>query len=660
MGIIKLLDKDTVNKIAAGEVIENPAAVVKELVENSIDAEADSVTVEIKEGGKELIRVTDNGFGMEALDLRTAFLPHATSKIKKIEDLFSIRSLGFRGEALPSIASVSKTEAFSKTVESLSGTMILIEGGEEKESKEIGVPEGTTFVVRELFYNTPARKKFLKSASTEGRYVLEVMEKIALSHPHIAFKFIMNGQVKFQTTGNGNLKDTIFYMYGKDVSSNIFPLPPFQSKEGYEVSGFIGKPSLIRGNREYETYFINGRAIKDKVITRAIEAAYKPFIMGGKFPFTCLLLKVKQELVDVNVHPKKLEVRFAQADEIYSLVYHAVTESLKGRELIPDASYSAKSENTTLVRDFRKDDFVVPNVPMPEPFESKREEEWKKELKPLFKQESFLAERHEYEPKVEEKKPPLPERENSNTVEEELLTDVEITFKEGEARKVEPPFQEKEALEPLPTSEETSFKEAPGLMEEKIFPDIKFVGQVFGTYWIVQYGDKVYMIDQHAAHEKVMYERFLERFKTEKVSSQTLLPPKLIRLSESQLTVFFELKEELFKLGFEAEPFGGVELILKAVPTELFGLSAEEALMDILDSSLPGAKERLSENTLDRLASKACKAAVKGNHSLSEEEARRLIKDLMSLDNPYNCPHGRPTMIFLSKAEIEKKFKRQL
>lgn len=628
MGKIRVLDEATINKIAAGEVIENPAAIVKELVENSIDAESNSITVEIKEGGTSLIRVTDNGLGIEREDLVTAFLPHATSKIRNLEDIFSVTSLGFRGEALPSIASVSKVEVLSKTADSLTGTIYVVEGGIPQTPKEIGVPEGTTFVVRDIFYNTPARKKFLKSANTEGRYVLDVMEHLALSHPEISFKFITNGQLKFQTVGNGNLKDVIYYMYGKDVTAGSFPLSAFSPREGYKIHGFLGKPALIRGNREYETYFINGRYIKSKIITKAIEDAYKPYIMGGKYPFTCLFLELNAEFVDVNVHPTKLEVRFSDAEAIYHLVYHAITESLSEKELIPDAGLATKPEKTSMVRDLRKESFVIPDIPMPEPFENKRADEWKKEMKPLFRQESFVADIQEYK----------------KTASYESLQ------------------SEKEKSEPIKLQSEkaSEIEDEPILMQPKILPDIRMIGQVFGTYWIIQYGDKVYMIDQHAAHEKVMFERFVANLKADGVVSQNLFPPVLVTLSESQSMIFSEIKDEILRLGFEVEAFGGSEYVMKAVPAELFGLSERDAFIEMLDEAASISKQKLSDNTLNKLATRACKAAIKGNHTLSEAEAIKLIKDLMSLENPYNCPHGRPTMIFISQAEIEKKFKRQL
>ena len=404
MAIINLLDKDTINKIAAGEVIEGPAAVVKELVENAIDADANSVTVEIKDGGTSLIRVTDNGKGIGSDDIKTAFLPHATSKIKTADDLVLVSSLGFRGEALASIAAVSEVEVLTKTADEISGIRYVINGGKEETNEPIGTPEGTTFVVRNIFYNTPARKKFLKTAATEGRYVGEVMEHMAVSHPEIAFKFILNGQVKLQTMGNGSLKDVLFYIYGKETTANIIPVnnPDAEGEpvNGLSVRGYIGKPSLTRGNKEYENYFINGRFIKNKVITRAIEDAYKSFLMQHRFPFTCLLISVDSSLVDVNVHPAKLEVRFSDTESLYRLIFHEVDNALRKKDLLPDMGIKQVPDKQPLVREFKSvskseksEGYVIPDIPMPEPFEKSRQGEWKKELKPVFKQESFVAEK---------------------------------------------------------------------------------------------------------------------------------------------------------------------------------------------------------------------------------------------------------------------------
>ena len=619
MSIINVLDKDTINKIAAGEVIEGPAAVVKELVENAIDADANSVTVEIKDGGTSLIRVTDNGKGIGSDDIKTAFLPHATSKIKTADDLTLVSSLGFRGEALASIAAVSEVEVLTKTADEISGIRYVINGGKEEANEPIGTPEGTTFVVRNIFYNTPARKKFLKTSATEGRYVGEVMEHMAVSHPEIAFKFILNGQVKLQTMGNGSLKDVLFYIYGKETTANIIPVnnPDADGElvNGLSVRGYIGKPSLTRGNKEYENYFINGRFIKNKVITRAIEDAYKSFLMQHRFPFTCLLISVDNSLVDVNVHPAKLEVRFSDTESIYRLIFHEVDNALRKKDLLPDMGVKQVPDKKPLVRDFNSHNkaerteksggYIIPDIPMPEPFEKSRQGEWKKELKPVFKQESFVADKV----KRDEKSPLVKSEmyapfENDNTFDKSNFASLEIesidkseggikntcgnfagdvsrensvetednreypttveqtdktsynkdfnTVKEdGDTYKnmsensfqaddgmmnatgVEQAFCDKDELH-CDTNKSSKEEFKGGILAKKALPDIKIIGQIFGTYWIIEYDDSVYMIDQHAAHEKVMYERFVKEISQNKATSQNLLPPVVVTLSGSQ------------------------------------------------------------------------------------------------------------------------------
>lgn len=745
MSIINVLDKDTINKIAAGEVIEGPAAVVKELVENAIDADANSVTVEIKDGGTSLIRVTDNGKGIGSDDIKTAFLPHATSKIKTADDLTLVSSLGFRGEALASIAAVSEVEVLTKTADEISGIRYVINGGKEETNEPIGTPEGTTFVVRNIFYNTPARKKFLKTPATEGRYVGEVMEHMAVSHPEIAFKFILNGQVKLQTMGNGSLKDVLFYIYGKETTANIIPVnnPDADGElvNGLSVRGYIGKPSLTRGNKEYENYFINGRFIKNKVITRAIEDAYKSFLMQHRFPFTCLLISVDNSLVDVNVHPAKLEVRFSDTESIYRLIFHEVDNALRKKDLLPDMGVKQVPDKKPLVRDFnsshkaerteKSGGYIIPDIPMPEPFEKSRQGEWKKELKPVFKQESFVADkvkRDEKSPLVKsemyapfdndttfDKSKLAPfeiesidkseggikntcgnlagdvSRENSvetgdnreypTTIEHTAKTSYNIDFniveEDSDTYKntsknsfqsdggktnttdVEQAFCDKDELH-CDTNKSSKEEFKGGILAKKALPDIKIIGQIFGTYWIIEYDDSVYMIDQHAAHEKVMYERFVKEISRNKATSQNLLPPVVVTLSGSQRQIVEEIEEHLHQLGFEIEPFGGNEYVIKAVPTELFGISEKDLLFDIIDQYSLEGKKTTPDTVLVKLATMACKAAIKGNMNISVLEAKALIEELMSLDNPYNCPHGRPTMIFMSKSDVEKKFKRQI
>ena len=720
MAIINLLDKDTINKIAAGEVIEGPAAVVKELVENAIDADANSVTVEIKDGGTSLIRVTDNGKGIGSDDIKTAFLPHATSKIKTADDLVLVSSLGFRGEALASIAAVSEVEVLTKTADEISGIRYVINGGKEEANEPVGTPEGTTFVVRNIFYNTPARKKFLKTAATEGRYVGEVMEHMAVSHPEIAFKFILNGQVKLQTMGNGSLKDVLFYIYGKETTSNIIPVnnPDVEGEpvNGLSVRGYVGKPSLTRGNKEYENYFINGRFIKNKVITRAIEDAYKSFLMQHRFPFTCLLISVDSSLVDVNVHPAKLEVRFSDTESLYRLIFHEVDNALRKKDLLPDMGIKQVPDKQPLVREFKptpksekSEGYVIPDIPMPEPFEKSRQGEWKKELKPVFKQESFVAEkvkRDEVSPLIKsELYAPLVSASVTDKDTVELNKNVVSNYIDN-AEEMENFTDGKKFRSSLEKSENTSInsnvevieeentykqsfsyegsetkneinstivernendfnnnstdKFKGGILAKKALPDIKIIGQIFGTYWIMEYDGSVYMIDQHAAHEKVMYEKFVKEISANKVTSQNLLPPVVVTLSGSQRQIAEEISDHLRQIGFEIEPFGGNEYVIKAVPTELFGISEKEMLFDIIDQYSLEGKKATPDTVLSKLATMACKAAIKGNMNISLLEAKALIEELMSLDNPYNCPHGRPTMIFMSKSDVEKKFKRQI
>ena len=720
MAIINLLDKDTINKIAAGEVIEGPAAVVKELVENAIDADANSVTVEIKDGGTSLIRVTDNGKGIGSDDIKTAFLPHATSKIKTADDLVLVSSLGFRGEALASIAAVSEVEVLTKTADEISGIRYVINGGKEEANEPIGTPEGTTFVVRNIFYNTPARKKFLKTAATEGRYVGEVMEHMAVSHPEIAFKFILNGQVKLQTMGNGSLKDVLFYIYGKETTANIIPVnnPDAEGEpvNGLSVRGYIGKPSLTRGNKEYENYFINGRFIKNKVITRAIEDAYKSFLMQHRFPFTCLLISVDSSLVDVNVHPAKLEVRFSDTESLYRLIFHEVDNALRKKDLLPDMGIKQVPDKQPLVREFKStskpeknEGYVIPDIPMPEPFEKSRQGEWKKELKPVFKQESFVAEKAKrdeaspliksevYAPLVSDSVTDKDTVELNKNVVSNYIDNAEEIENFTDGKKISPSLEKSENtsinsnVEVI--EEENTYKQSfsyedsetkneinstivernendfnnnstdkfkGGILAKKALPDIKIIGQIFGTYWIMEFDGSVYMIDQHAAHEKVMYEKFVTEISANKVTSQNLLPPVVVTLSVSQKQITEEISDHLHKLGFEIEPFGGNEYVIKAVPTELFGISEKEMLFDIIDQYSLEGKKATPDTVLSKLATMACKAAIKGNMNISLLEAKALIEELMSLDNPYNCPHGRPTMIFMSKSDVEKKFKRQI
>lgn len=652
---IALLSQETIDKIAAGEVIERPSSVVKELVENAIDAGSSAVTVEIKEGGISFIRISDNGCGIEREQIPLAFLRHSTSKIKSVEDLFTVTSLGFRGEALSSIAAVSQVELITKTNGDFTGSRYLIEGSKEVSLEEIGAPDGTTFIIRNLFYNTPARKKFLKSAQTEGTYIHELMQRMILSHPDVAFKFIMNNQVKLQSSGNGNIKDIIYHLYGRDITKALLPIA--HESELFKVSGFIGKPMISRGNRGYELYFVNGRFIRSQILSKAIEDAFKPFLMQHQYPFTVLYFEIDSSLLDVNVHPTKMELRFSNQQELYREVQSILSAALVHRDIIPEVPVDTPKKN----------EMEVPTIEkvMPEPFEQKRLEEIRKAVRkdspyeikyPVGRpmgtgsvssatQEKLLDTIKSMPPEdmMEERirKEPLPEQSKKET-EKELAKEAYV-------------LREEETYGAKP---EGSYEQGSFLKEEEMAKQ-KIIGQLFDTYWLVEYNDRLFIVDQHAAHEKVMYEKLKKQFEKKEFTSQAISPPIVITLSMREAEVLERFKEKITKLGFEIEHFGGAEYSICGVPGNLYRLNTRDVLIDMLDELTDGISERATADViLDKIASMSCKAAVKGSQRLSLPEMEQLMKDLMKLDNPYNCPHGRPTIIAMSKYEIEKKFKR--
>ena len=652
---IALLSQETIDKIAAGEVIERPSSVVKELVENAIDAGSSAVTVEIKEGGISFIRISDNGCGIEREQIPLAFLRHSTSKIKSVEDLFTVTSLGFRGEALSSIAAVSQVELITKTNGDFTGSRYLIEGSKEVSLEEIGAPDGTTFIIRNLFYNTPARKKFLKSAQTEGTYIHELMQRMILSHPDIAFKFIMNNQVKLQSSGNGNIKDIIYHLYGRDITKALLPIA--HESELFKVSGFIGKPMISRGNRGYELYFVNGRFIRSQILSKAIEDAFKPFLMQHQYPFTVLYFEIDSSLLDVNVHPTKMELRFSNQQELYREVQSILSAALVHRDIIPEVPVDTPKKN----------EMEVPKIEkvMPEPFEQKRLEEIRKAVRkdspyeikyPVSRpmgtgsvssaaQEKLLDTIKSMPPEdmMEERiqKEPLPEQSKKET-EKELAKEAYV-------------LREEETYGAKP---EGSYEQGSFLKEEEMAKQ-KIIGQLFDTYWLVEYNDRLFIVDQHAAHEKVMYEKLKKQFEKKEFTSQTISPPIVITLSMREAEALERFKEQFTKLGFEIEHFGGAEYSICGVPGNLYRLNTRDVLIEMLDELTDGISERATADViLDKIASMSCKAAVKGSQRLSLPEMEQLMKDLMKLDNPYNCPHGRPTIIAMSKYEIEKKFKR--
>ena len=656
---ITLLDQNTINKIAAGEVIERPASVVKELLENAIDARATAVTVEIKEGGTTFIRVTDNGCGIPREEVPLAFLRHSTSKIKSVEDLFTISSLGFRGEALASIAAVCQVELITKTSEALTGSRYQIEGGMERPLEEIGAPEGTTFIARNLFYNTPARRKFLKTPMTEGSHVAELVEKIALSHPEISIRFIQNNQNKLHTSGNHNLKDIIYTVFGREIAANLLAVEA--KKQDISISGFIGKPVIARGNRNYENYFINGRYIRSSIISKAIEEAYKPFMMQHKYPFTMLHFTIEPELLDVNVHPTKMELRFRDGEMVYRMVYDAVSGALAHKELIPEVELN-KDRTDQEAKEARK------REPSPEPFELRRLEAMSrqqaacapgsKRLKPaepsLMKDPDFLAENWLKKPAAPPETNPLrgPSQEPVPSSREEAAAVTKPAAPEGETIT---PEHDNTAGAGKP--EQLDLFDGK-LLEPKSRQMHKLIGQVFDTYWLVEFNEQLYIIDQHAAHEKVLYEKTMATLKNREYSSQMLDPPIILTLNMNEEVLLKEHMKYFSDMGFEIEPFGGREYAVRGVPANLLSIAKKDLLIEMIDGLSDDVSTHNPDIIYDRVATMSCKAAVKGGNRLSAAEANELIDQLLNLENPYACPHGRPTIISMSKYELENKFKR--
>nr|WP_317360983.1 DNA mismatch repair endonuclease MutL [uncultured Blautia sp.] len=634
---IAVLDQNTIDKIAAGEVVERPASVVKELVENAVDAGSTAITVEIKDGGISFIRVTDNGGGIPKDQVPFAFLRHATSKIQRVEDLLWISSLGFRGEALSSISAVSQMEVITKTPEALTGVRYIIEGGQEKALEEIGAPNGTTMLVRNLFYNTPARGKFLKTAMTEAGYVSSYIEQLALSHQNISFKYMVNGQTRLHTSGNANLKDVIYGIYGRDITRELLPVSI--ERPGISISGFIGKPVVARGNRNFENYYINGRYVKSKLLMKAIEEAYKPFMMQHKYPFVCLHYAIEGEAIDVNVHPTKMEVRFQNQGAVYNATYDMIQEALSGRELIPQVELEKKQAKP-----------VQQKLSAPEPFETgfKQQTVRQQPAAPSYLKEEPAA----YVPEVA-KAPEMPQISRQVGI----RPAVHVQVKETQ--------QEKQKEEPKNTVEHTVVQQPKQmeLFDDKLLSKEararhRIIGQLFDTYWLVEYENTFYIIDQHAAHEKVLYEKFMKEFSNRDITSQMVSPPQVISLNLQEDMLLKAHMEVFQELGFEISEFGGREYSIHGVPADLYGCSVQDFFVEVLDGLENENPKQASELLAGKIATAACKAAVKGNNRLSFEEADQLIGQLLGLDNPYHCPHGRPTIVSMSKYELEKKFKR--
>lgn len=715
--MIKVLDQNTINKIAAGEVIEKPSSVIKELVENSIDSGATAVTVEVKGGGLSFLRVTDNGAGIKKDEVKLAFLRHATSKLVTIEDLLSISSLGFRGEALASIAAVAQVEMITKTADDVTGLRYQIHGGKEISSEEIGAPGGTTIIVRNLFYNTPARKKFMKTDATETSYIYDLMCRICMSHPEISFKFIANGTDKLFTSGNGKLRDIIYHIYGRDITSNLLEI---NAENDYmKISGYIARPCISRGNRSFEGYYVNHRYIKSAVLTKAIEDAFRTFVMIHKFPFTEINFQVRPDLLDVNVHPTKMELKFANSQDIYSFTYNAIRETLLFKELIPDVAPGKDPKPET----FKQRD--VGNAP--EAFENKRREEivraeertvpqsQPEQLRPAEPQSQPEQLRSAETQTSPQQLCPIEPQTSSQPVRPviEIIDETSSSNNKGsdviDNNKTEKPagnyiyadrnndleraiVQNRNVVNESPAytapaparpsvtaatqdstvsaASDAAYIEEAGkkyvqqdMFQEKFLTKEarakhRLIGQLFKTYWLIEYDGKFFIMDQHAAHEKVKYEELMENYKNKKIYSQYLMPPAVVTLSAAEIEFLHENMEMFEALGYQIENFGGREFKLNAVPDNLFGLDGRELFIDFIADASSSAKKVTIDTFIHKLSTMACKAAIKGNTEISFKEADALIDQLLKLENPYTCPHGRPTVISMTESEIEKKFKR--
>ncbi|MBR6365779.1 MAG: DNA mismatch repair endonuclease MutL [Lachnospiraceae bacterium] len=686
MGKIQALSQETINQIAAGEVIDRPASIVKELVENAIDAKATSVTVEIKEGGMSLIRITDNGSGIEKDDIKIAFLPHTTSKIRSALDLLTVSSLGFRGEALSSIAAVCQVELMTKTADAISGTMYTIEGGQEKSMRDVGAPTGTTFFVRNIFFNTPARRKFLKSAQTEAGYISAIMESIALSHPDISFQLIVNGQSKLYTNGSGKPADACYSVFGRSEVADFLELPESTVEDRLKLTGFIAKPSRSRGNRDMEYYFINGRYVKSKIIAAAIEEGYRGFLMQHRYPIVCLNIEVAPELIDVNVHPAKMELRFRNEDEVFHLVRDAIIARLKRQNLILDTDEEEVEEKPKQA------------TPAPEPFMKAREivnrqhaqstrpeyvtsdlrsssEDLKKtiaayegaapakETQPSLKGDPFLVSEEADELPKFEKNIPAAVTMAESEVQTETKTDSPVV--PNIIAETTTPYTTK-AVETKDEEQVNLFNDE--LLRKELKSKHQLIGQIFETYWLIQFEDKLLIMDQHAAHEKVLYEKNVKFFKEKQAESQYVSPPIVLHLSHREQQCLENYMSYFEHFGYEIEEFGADAYAIRAVPSNLYNLDQQELFISILDELMTYAPLRTEEDAksmafglfITKLATMACKAAIKGDMKISFAEADKLVDDLLKLDNPYMCPHGRPTLISMSKYELERKFSRKI
>ncbi|MCQ2508531.1 MAG: DNA mismatch repair endonuclease MutL [Dorea sp.] len=698
MSKIQVLDPITIDKIAAGEVIERPSSVIKELVENAIDAGASAIVVEIKEGGTTYMRISDNGCGIPKEEVPSAFLRHSTSKIRKVEDLMGIGTLGFRGEALSSIAAVAQVELLTKTKDDFLGTRYRISGGKEEVYEDAGAKDGTTFIIRQLFYNTPARKKFLKTPMTEASHISDLMARLALSHPEISFQFINNGQSKINTSGNGKIQDVIYHIYGRDVASNLLPVDSYFS--GLHIYGVLGKPIISRGNRNFETYFVNKRYVKSTIISRGIEDGYKGFTMQHKYPFVVLHIDVDGNSLDVNVHPTKMELRFDNQQAVYQAILHVVEEGLHEKELISfvaldqpvpknsetpkeviSKSYSKKTSQadpvkkqvSTPLKPVTGEDSLPDKKLFPGDKEKKEASFSREKELPSTKKKEAIQDEIAIPPtgdpqldyfmrKMQDRVASYHQKNSSAEVADKKAVfkpdrqadRIRESVEYAKRKAAEKSLQEQKALE----GEQMHLFEDK-LLEKSNVKEHKIIGQLFDTYWLVEFHENLYIIDQHAAHEKVLYEKTLKGMKTRDYTSQMISPPIVLNLTMQEAQLLRQYIDQFTRIGFEIEEFGQDSFQVCALPDNLFSIGKKDLLIQMIDE-LSDEINRISNPELidEKIASMSCKAAVKGNMKLSLAEVDSLIGELLTLENPYHCPHGRPTIIAMSKTELEKKFKR--
>ena len=742
--MIKLLDQYTIDKIAAGEVIERPGSVIKELVENSIDAGATAITIEIKEGGMSFIRITDNGCGISKEEVPVAFLRHATSKLQTADDLLKIASLGFRGEALSSIAAVAQVELITKQEDALTGTRYQIHGGKEISNEEIGAPLGTTIVVRNLFYNTPARKKFMKTPATEGSYIYDLVCRMAMSHPDVSFKFIMNGTDKLFTSGNGRLKEIIYHIYGRDITNNLLEI--HAANDQVKITGYLAKPSISRGNRSFEDYYVNQRYIKSNILTKAIEDAYRTFVMVHKFPFTVINFEIDPSLIDVNIHPAKRELKFINEPDMYDFTYISVRKALLFKELIPTVTPGKDKRPETLAErkvEKRPEPFETnrratelppqpvrpstsersaqtagpapqekPSIPMPQAtsnvpaqsmqpttsasgqtvssvMQSRQEQSVQPELADVQIKSDRTAQPDilNVQPKPEKFTPSVTMENRSNSpveiqylkednqsgknIADNMVAENSVPYLTQPAKTALNPAEasvqtnetsEQKKQEPITPEAKIKYEQMDMFEDKFLTPEAKkkhrIIGQLFKTYWLIEYEDKFFIMDQHAAHEKVKFEELMANYKNKTAIPQYLMPPAIVSLSGTEAEFLRENLEFFQNLGFQIEGFGGKEYKLSAVPANLFGLDGRELFLEFIGELSENGQKQTIDTFISKLSTMACKAAIKGNTSISFKEADTLIDQLMKLENPYTCPHGRPTLISMTETELEKKFKR--